>query len=129
MQLLSPRGKTIITPLSAALTTSTTVSTVAGSRAYSQDQRWAHNDTNMGSLVWGMAAVATAGVLRISTSQTLCESDPVDDSAEDNEPEIDPYDNLPEEDEPTHCSICMTYRQVGSNMLELEYGYEPYGTR
>jgi len=111
MQLLSPRGKTIITPLSAALTTSTTVSTVAGSRAYSQDQRWAHNDTNMGSLVWGMAAVATAGVLRISTSQTLCESDPVDDSAEDNEPEIDPYDNLPEEDEPTHCSICMTYRQ------------------
>lgn len=25
--------------------------------------------------------------------------------------EEDPYDNLPEEDEPTHCSICMTYRQ------------------
>ena len=23
----------------------------------------------------------------------------------------DPYENLPEEDEPTHCSICLTYRQ------------------
>jgi hypothetical protein len=23
----------------------------------------------------------------------------------------DPYDNLPEQDEPTHCSICQTYRQ------------------
>jgi hypothetical protein len=27
------------------------------------------------------------------------------------EEEEDPYDNLPEKDEPTHCSICMTYRQ------------------
>ena len=124
MQLLSPRGKTIITPLSAALTTSTVSSTVVGSRAYSQDHRWAQNDTNIGSFVWGMAAATT--LLGISSSQTLCESDPVDDSAED---EIDPYDNLPEEDEPTHCSICMTYRQVGSNTPELEYGYEPCGMR
>lgn len=25
--------------------------------------------------------------------------------------EADPYDNLPDTDEPTHCSICLTYRQ------------------
>lgn len=43
---------------------------------------------------------------------TLCES-PVLDSSDDEEDEEDedPYDNLPEEDEPTHCSICLTYRQ------------------
>eukprot|EP00980_Cylindrotheca_fusiformis_P021737 scaffold8569_cov139-Cylindrotheca_fusiformis.AAC.7 len=28
-----------------------------------------------------------------------------------NDEEEDPYDNLPEKDEPTHCSICLTYRQ------------------
>jgi len=30
---------------------------------------------------------------------------------EEEDSEVDPYDNLPEEDEPTHCSICLTYRQ------------------
>ena len=32
-------------------------------------------------------------------------------SCEEEPEEADPYDNLPEEDEPTHCSICKTYRQ------------------
>jgi hypothetical protein len=30
---------------------------------------------------------------------------------EEDEIEEDPYDSLPDEDEPTHCSICLTYRQ------------------
>jgi len=60
-----------------------------------------------------------------SLSQTLCEEAAarIIDSKDNNkdndddivnaiiEPEIDPYDNLPEKDEPTHCSICLTYRQ------------------
>ena len=37
---------------------------------------------------------------------TRCDDDDNDDSVEE-----DPYDNLPEEDQPTHCSICLTYRQ------------------
>jgi len=74
-----------------------------------------------------VAAFATAGIslldISSSSSQTLCESaDGVKtDSCRTSqinsgevlevEPEIDPYDNLPEEDEDTHCSICLTYRQ------------------
>jgi len=55
-----------------------------------------------------------------ATTTTFCEEAAVaaavaaamnDDIANDQGPEIDPYDNLPEEDEPTHCSICLTYRQ------------------
>jgi hypothetical protein len=87
-----------------------------------------------------VAASAAAGALLlggISSSQTLCESStsgvktdgtkttetssPTKNNTPgeyilevDDEPEIDPYDNLPEKDEPTHCSICLTYRQVGS---------------
>ena len=34
-----------------------------------------------------------------------------DDDDDDDFVEEDPYDNLPPEDEPTHCSICLTYRQ------------------
>ena len=33
------------------------------------------------------------------------------DDGDDDFVEEDPYDNLPPEDEPTHCSICLTYRQ------------------
>lgn len=39
---------------------------------------------------------------------TRCDSN--DDDGDD-DVEVDPYDNLPETDEPTHCSICLTYRQ------------------
>jgi len=102
-----------------------------GSRSYSQDHSynyWSSNDA------WASVAVsATAGALLlggISSSQTLCESSTsgmktditeTETSSQTNnnpgeyiledEPEIDPYDNLPEKDEPTHCSICLTYRQ------------------
>mmetsp|Transcript_97433 Transcript_97433/g.146020 ORF Transcript_97433/g.146020 Transcript_97433/m.146020 type:complete len:383 (-) Transcript_97433:10-1158(-) len=62
-------------------------------------------------------AAAAAGVATCATPSTRLEgeaSDAVhDDGEEDNEHRAseDPYDNLPEEDGPTHCSICMTYRQ------------------
>lgn len=76
-----------------------------------------------------MVSVAAAASLLLAASvsscspQTLCEdpaaadsaldseTTPNEDDGEDDEPETDPYDNLPEEDEPTHCSICLTYRQ------------------
>ena len=109
-----------------------------GSRSYSQDHSynyWSPHDT-----LASVAASAAAGALLlggISSSQTLCESStsgvktdgtkttetssPTKNNTPgeyilevDDEPEIDPYDNLPEKDEPTHCSICLTYRQVGS---------------
>ena len=60
-----------------------------------------------------MASVAAATALMgISSSQqkTLCES-AENEPGETTEDEVDPYDNLPREDEPTHCSICLTYRQ------------------
>ncbi|KAL3943814.1 MAG: hypothetical protein SGBAC_002107 [Bacillariaceae sp.] len=61
-----------------------------------------------------MAVIAAASNTTV-TSQ--CESaSPADEVAakivdEEDEEQVDPYDNLPEEDEPTHCSICLTYRQ------------------
>ena len=46
---------------------------------------------------------------------TFSEEDHDDDNESDDDdndtPATDPYDNLPEEDAPTHCSICKTYRQ------------------
>ena len=50
-----------------------------------------------------MAAATTTTAL-----VTVCEEDHDDDN---DTPASDPYDNLPEEDAPTHCSICKTYRQ------------------
>ena len=43
-------------------------------------------------------------------AQELEQEDHENDDDDEEEGE-DPYDNLPEEDEPTHCSICLTYRQ------------------
>jgi hypothetical protein len=43
-----------------------------------------------------------------TTLVTFCEEDNDDDN---DTPTPDPYENLPEEDQPTHCSICKTYRQ------------------
>ena len=69
------------------------------------------------------AAAASAVLLATTTSfstttTTRCDDD--DDNNSNNnksneietDTEIDPYDNLPEKDEPTNCSICLTYRQV-----------------
>lgn len=58
----------------------------------------------------------------VSPSSTRCDADQNNDHDHDNDhdndhdeidpvEEMDPYDHLPEEDEPTHCSICKTYRQ------------------
>jgi hypothetical protein len=63
-----------------------------------------------------MTAAAAAST---ATFTSQCEIAPPPDNKEatakienkDDEEEVDPYDNLPEEDEPTHCSICLTYRQ------------------
>lgn len=144
MQFLSSRSKNIISPFSSAsnlfsLAISTDGAEVA-TRAYSQHNSYyrSHNDGMAGTFVWGMAAVvATAGISLLgisssSLSQTLCESTTVGTSPEEDpeaEPEIDPYDNLPEEDEPTHCSICMTYRQVGSNTTNIDQKYQLNGPR
>jgi len=51
-----------------------------------------------------------------STTKTRCDyndynSDNEGNKGDGNETEIDPYDNLPEQDEPTNCSICLTYRR------------------
>jgi hypothetical protein len=43
---------------------------------------------------------------RTTAVPTRCEPHQQQDNVED-----DPYENLPDEDEPTHCSICLTYRQ------------------
>ena len=133
MQFLSQRSKNLITPLSAdahSLSSTGHGSTVAaGSRIFSQDhsyQRWSKNDATTGMFLSLAAATAGVSFLGLSSSQTLCESanaDPaVDDAGDDveEEPEIDPYDNLPEEDEPTHCSICLTYRQVSLDLKKMK---------
>jgi hypothetical protein len=69
--------------------------------------------TNQGEERYGWSAALGMGIFAAVTAATTsfdaraaCEDD---DSKEENEE--DPYDNLPEKDEPTHCSICLTYRQ------------------
>jgi len=54
-----------------------------------------------------LSASAAVGAM---TKRMKCD-DIANDDDDDDEGEEDPYDNLPEEDEPTHCSICLTYRQ------------------
>ena len=66
------------------------------------------------------SAVLLATTTSFSTTTTRCDDDDDDDNNSNNnksneietDTEIDPYDNLPEKDEPTNCSICLTYRQV-----------------
>lgn len=120
-RILSSRSKSIITPFSSTAAhpsiSPTKDATVGGaSRAYSQQHTYhaSAKDVNSPNFVWGMASVAAATTLMgISSSQeTRCESAENDPQGE-TENEVDPYDNLPEEDEATHCSICLTYRQVG----------------
>eukprot|EP00934_Nitzschia_sp_Nitz4_P007075 Nitzschia sp. Nitz4//scaffold16_size188269//56136//57251//NITZ4_001786-RA/size188269-processed-gene-0.10-mRNA-1//1//CDS//3329538502//7065//frame0 len=64
---------------------------------------------------WVGAMAAMAVTMAWAANQqnqqpTFCERSVVDEEDAEEE-EVDPYDNLPEEDEPTHCSICLTYRQ------------------
>jgi len=105
------------------------------SRLYSQHEscHQSHNDAPIKNflVMASIVASATTGIsllsISSSPSQTLCDStsgtktqsrgssqtnegESLEEIIE-AEPEIDPYDNLPEEDESTHCSICLTYRQ------------------
>ena len=92
-------------------------------RPYSQNHSYdeSHNNLLGENSLRFMTLIATSAAAGVSflgasssSSQTLCESRDESTEAEpQTEPEIDPYDNLPEEDEPTHCSICLTYRKVG----------------
>jgi hypothetical protein len=76
-----------------ASATTTTTTTTSFTRDPSQQPLW----TWMAVLLGGSTLVAN------------CEEN---DQEEDMDGiEDDPYDNLPDEDEPTHCSICLTYRQ------------------
>jgi hypothetical protein len=68
--------------------------------------------TNEANGKWWWYVVAAAGVGGWTTTQ--CEAQEVDDGRDEEEAEEEkeyPYENLPEEDESTHCSICLTYRQ------------------
>lgn len=59
---------------------------------------------------WWYAVAAAAGIGGWTAGiTTSCDAQEADNGDEDTEE--DPYDNLPEEDESTHCSICLTYRQ------------------
>ena len=120
----------------------------AASRLYSQQQSNHYNNHNattatpannyFGLMASVVAATAATSLIATSassssSSQTLCEgstSNEVDENGYLKElptekPEVDPYDNLPEEDEDTHCSICLTYRKVGfkinSTIISLQY--------
>jgi hypothetical protein len=69
------------------------------------------NETNDGcyqSLIpaWFFLSASLAA----AATTTRCEEEEPQQEEEEQEQE-DPYDNLPEKDEDTHCSICMTYRQ------------------
>lgn len=82
------------------------------SRFQGSEQQSMHS--NWFSLSVTMAVVAAASTTAFTAR---CESaSPVDEAAakivnDEDEEEVDPFENLPQEDEPTHCSICLTYRQ------------------
>lgn len=84
---------------------------VAGSASQSstsntKDSRWI--------ILASLAGIAAAPLVIASCDDNKTdkeeEPDIIDILTTEEETE-DPYDNLPEKDEPTHCSICMTYRQ------------------
>jgi hypothetical protein len=59
--------------------------------------------------VFGAAAAAAALCLyAIKSSPTRCDEQ---DNAADSSADEDPYDNLPQDDEETNCSMCKTFRQ------------------
>ncbi len=82
----------------------------------SSKSSWSWSSTYGGSWHWyGLAAAALLASFPIRNNAhgmttTRCDSND-DDDDDDDTVEVDPYDNLPEKDEPTHCSICLTYRQ------------------
>ncbi|CAJ1960177.1 unnamed protein product [Cylindrotheca closterium] len=76
--------------------------------------------SNWFALSAAMTAAAAASAASTATFTSQCESEPpptieatakTENNDDEQEEEVDPYDNLPVEDEPTNCSICLTYRQ------------------
>ena len=65
------------------------------------------------SLVAGSTTAATASLAEEQEENTVPSTVPALTVAieEEEEEEEDPYENLPEEDEPTECSMCNTFRQ------------------
>ena len=64
------------------------------------------------SLVAGSTTAATASLAEEQQENTVPSTVPALAVAiEEEEEEEDPYENLPEEDEPTECSMCNTFRQ------------------
>jgi hypothetical protein len=79
-------------------------------------------DWNPAFLRLGLIAAVAAVTTIASTTATVASCDNNDGELDDSSSETtvqeqeelqddDPYDNLPTDDEPTHCSICKTYRQ------------------
>ena len=67
------------------------------------------------ALVQEEAMILYSSMAATIGTQTRCDDRNTDNSTgmhDESGTEVDPYDNLPEQDEPTSCSICMTYRQV-----------------
>lgn len=60
--------------------------------------------------MFAAAAVSTTASIAHCESATDDKKTPPKSDAKEEEEE-DPYDNFPEKDEPTQCSICLTYRQ------------------
>jgi len=53
----------------------------------------------------------TSSATKTRCDYNECNSNDKGNKGDENETEIDPYDDLPEQDEPTNCSICLTYRR------------------
>ena len=133
MPFVSSGGRSIFSLSSHSLSSTIHRSTAAAaiSRTFSRHHSFheSHNDVfgrnSFGVMIAAASAAAGISLLGVSSSssRTICDgtgdvkADGQENSkyivGDDREPEIDPYDNLPEEDEPTHCSICLTYRKVG----------------
>ncbi|KAG7372083.1 hypothetical protein IV203_018226 [Nitzschia inconspicua] len=80
------------------------LSTCSSTNHYSHQQ---HDGSFGWSPIIGLGLMATVAAATTSTTSTMMRGrcDAAEEVVE------DPYDNLPEKDEPTHCSICLTYRQ------------------
>jgi hypothetical protein len=104
------------------------VSSTVRSRSYHNYNQHQRQHCSSWEYYSALAAAAVSTVLVATTTSssttltTRCDDDDDDNNNNNNnngsndetetETEIDPYDNLPEKDEPTNCSICLTYRQV-----------------
>jgi hypothetical protein len=124
MMMTTPPTKLLLSrrPISTAVTNAQGI--VLPRPTVQQQQHYYNNDNSTFSTSWWMLAsvVAAAAVGTIPATvvtrndgaprnETTQKDDDDNDDDEEEEAGEDPYDNLPDEDEPTHCSICNVYRQ------------------